>query len=256
MILFSNNKSKLNLCIDIIMLLLLIPVSGIGLLMKYVLVPGIERNIIYGDDIDLKYFGLSRHQWGVVHFTLSIFFLIMLILHIILHWKVIMSVFKQMIPALSIRIGITLFLIFFCLIILISPFFIVPEKLPFEHKHRNRIDNFPSSININAETSNDTILFNQKFAESEKTTNQGVNQEINSKITGTDPHNSEYKEIEVYGYQILRSVSEKSNIPVNYLANSLKIPENLTGQKVGFLRKQYSFTMTDVRKSISDYKRR
>ena len=39
MILFSNNKSKLNLIIDIIMLLLLIPVSGIGLLMKYVLVP-------------------------------------------------------------------------------------------------------------------------------------------------------------------------------------------------------------------------
>ena len=166
MILFSNNKSKLNLIIDIIMLLLLIPVSGIGLLMKYVLVPGIERNIIYGDDVDLKYFGLSRHQWGGVHFTLSIFFLIMLILHIILHWKVIMSVFKQMIPALTIRIGITLFLVFFCLIILISPFFILPEKVPFEHKHRNRIDNFPSSININAETGNDTILTNQQSAES------------------------------------------------------------------------------------------
>jgi hypothetical protein len=36
----------------------------------------------------------------------------------------------------------------------------------------------------------------------------------------------------------------------------LNIPENMTGQKLGRLKRQYPFTMTDVRKSISDYKKR
>lgn len=38
------DQSKLYLSIDIIMLLLLMPLAGIGFLIKYVLIPGLQRN--------------------------------------------------------------------------------------------------------------------------------------------------------------------------------------------------------------------
>ncbi len=38
------DQSKLNLNIDIIMLLLLMPLAGIGFLIKYFLIPGLQRN--------------------------------------------------------------------------------------------------------------------------------------------------------------------------------------------------------------------
>jgi hypothetical protein len=251
---YSENKSKLNLSIDIIMLMLLIPVAGIGFLMKYVLVSGVERNIIYGNNVDLEFLGLTRHQWGTIHLTLSIIFLVLLILHIILRWKIIICLFSRLIPAVSIRI--VLFLVLFCLIILISPFFIVPEKVPFQPQNRNRSSNSPSLTNHKPEEAKNITLPVQKSGEPDKTVIGTEDQESQDVITEPDHHDSDYKEYEVYGYQTLRSLSDKYNIPASYLANSLKIPENLTEQKLGFLRKQYSFTMTDVRKSISDYKKR
>jgi hypothetical protein len=256
MIINGENKSKLNLSIDIIMFMLLIPVAGIGFLMKYVIVSGKERNIIYGNNVDLEFLGLTRHQWGTIHLTLSIIFLVLLILHIILHWKIIICLFSRLIPAVSIRFGIALFLALFCLIILISPFFIVPEKVPFQPQYRNRSSNSPSLINHKPEAGKNITLPVQKSGEPDKTVISTEVQESQAVITEPDHHDSDYKEYEVYGYQTLRSVSDKYNIPASYLANSLKIPENLTGQKLGFLRKQYSFTMTDVRKSISDYKKK
>ena len=56
------NKSKLNLIIDFIMLIILIVIAGIGFLIKYVLVPGFKRNEIYGQDMELYFWGLDRHQ--------------------------------------------------------------------------------------------------------------------------------------------------------------------------------------------------
>ena len=47
--------SKLNLSIDIILLLLLMPMAGVGLMIKYVLLPGTERNERYGGDVDLEF---------------------------------------------------------------------------------------------------------------------------------------------------------------------------------------------------------
>ena len=49
------NQSKLNLSIDIIMLLLLMPLAGIGFLIKYVLIPGIQRNERYGAGVELEF---------------------------------------------------------------------------------------------------------------------------------------------------------------------------------------------------------
>jgi LysM repeat protein len=254
--LFNGNKPKLNLSIDFIMLLLLIPVAGIGFLMKYVLISGIERNTIYGNNVDLEFFRLTRHQWGAVHLTLSFIFLILLFLHIILHWKLILSVFRQMVQIKAIRLSVTIFLALFCLIILFPPFFISPDQVLFEAKHRNRTNGENSELYQNSETFNSTNFPVRQSEKTEDAITTKDDQEINSINTDSDHHQTDYEEYEVNGTYTLQSISDKYNVPVSYMARNLNIPENMTGQKLGRLKRQYPFTMTDVRKSISDYKKR
>jgi LysM repeat protein len=253
---YGENKSKINLSIDIIMFMLLIPVAGIGFLMKYVIVSGTERNIIYGNNVDLEFIGLTRHQWGAIHLTLSIIFLILLFLHIILHWKLILSVSRQMVQIKAIRLSVTIFLALFCLIILFSPFFITPDQVLFEPKHRNRTNGVNSLIYQNSETSNSTNFPVQQSAKTEDAIITKDDQKINSINKDSDHHQTDFEKYEVNGTYTLQSISDKYNIPVSYLARDLNIPENMTGQKLGRLKRQYPFTMTDVRKSISDYKKR
>jgi len=50
-------KSKLNLVIDALLLLCLAAIAGIGLLIKYVLVPGYQRWEIYGRNVSLFLLG-------------------------------------------------------------------------------------------------------------------------------------------------------------------------------------------------------
>ncbi len=55
---------------------------------------------------------------------------------------------------------------------------------------------------------------------------------------------------EINGSQTLQYVAEKYGIDVAKLASDLKIPVSLSGEKLGRLKRQYPFTMDDVRESI------
>jgi hypothetical protein len=136
----GNTKSKLNISIDILLFVLLVTMAGIGFLMKFVLVPGEFRNEIYGNNVNLEFFGLTRHEWGFIHLILGIIFLVLLVLHIILHWKLIVSLLKCLFPARVVRYSVIGIICFIALLTLVSPFILKPEKVPFEPKHRNRSD--------------------------------------------------------------------------------------------------------------------
>lgn len=236
---FYKDKSKLNLSIDIIMLLLLLPVAGIGFLIKYVLIPGIQRNSIYGSNTDLAFLGLTRHQWGTVHLTLSIIFLVLLIIHIILHWKMITCVFQRLIPHKTIRTLFTISLTCVGFLLISFPLLIKPEIIQREPLHQNRENrkNYPPAL--------DTL-------------NIGRNKQINKtdQNDSVKKHTQPLKEnYEVQGSMTLQYVADKYTVPVRIIAADLKIPENLAGERLGRLRKQYHFTMDDVRNSISKYKK-
>lgn len=61
---WCNNRAKVNLIIDAFLLIQLMAMAGIGFLIKYILVPGEERNLLYGRDVELSFLGLTRHDWG------------------------------------------------------------------------------------------------------------------------------------------------------------------------------------------------
>jgi glucan phosphoethanolaminetransferase (alkaline phosphatase superfamily) len=238
------DKAKFNIIIDLIMLLLMMPIAGIGLLIKYILVPGLDRNVLYGNNVDLEFLGQTRHQWGSIHLLLSIIFLFLLVVHIILHWKMIVNIFQRMFPIKLIRIVLATFIATMGFLLISFPLFIKPEIVQNEPLRRNRSDNnFTRTVSLKSESSK-----------------QKGNVSMNgfSKSNPENKHHHHYlkEKVKVYGSQTLQFVADRYHVPVSVIAADLKIPKLLSSRKLGLIRKQYSFTMDDVRVSIINYKKR
>ena len=120
-------KSKLNLIIDGLLLLCIAAIVGIGLLIKYVLVPGYLRWEIYGRNVEMFLWGLDRHQWGTIHLVIGIVFLALLILHVVLHWSMIIGIYRKLIPNRFARWITALILIFMTIFLLAFSYFVKPE---------------------------------------------------------------------------------------------------------------------------------
>jgi len=120
-------KSKLNLIIDGLLLLCIAAIVGIGLLIKYVLVAGYLRWEIYGRNIEMFLWGLDRHQWGTIHFIIGLVFLALLVLHIVLHWSMIIGIYSKLIPNRFARWITALILIIITIFLLAFSYFVKPE---------------------------------------------------------------------------------------------------------------------------------
>ena len=120
-------KSKLNLVIEGLMLLCMAAMAGIGLLMKYVLVPGQARWAIYGRNVELYFRGLDHHQWGTIHFTIGLALIALLILHIVLHWQAILAIYRSLIPSRLVRWIVLVILICLTAVLLAFSCLVKPE---------------------------------------------------------------------------------------------------------------------------------
>ncbi len=120
-------KPILNFAINTTMTICMSMIIGLGFLIKFTLIPGQERRVKYGTNIDLYFLGINRHEWGTIHLIFSLVLIALLSAHILLHWKIITGVYNKLIKeALTKKIVALLFLIF-CLLLIIAPFFIEPK---------------------------------------------------------------------------------------------------------------------------------
>ncbi|MCK4288927.1 MAG: DUF4405 domain-containing protein, partial [Bacteroidales bacterium] len=133
------NKSKYNFIIDSLMFICMTAMICLGLLIKYILLPGKERWIVYGDNVDLYFLGLDRHEWGTIHLIIGFVLLGLLILHIILHWKTILALYSKLIKNKSARIIITVGLIVVFVLLATFPFFITPDIQELERNQKHNV---------------------------------------------------------------------------------------------------------------------
>lgn len=133
-------KSKLNCIIDASMFLCMMGIAGIGLLMKYVLIPGRETWSKYGRKVELYFLGMDRHEWGSIHLYLALTLLTLLTVHIILHWQMILGLFKKLIPSESARSKIGWVYIIICLILIGFSFFVTPALQEGRQGRGRRLD--------------------------------------------------------------------------------------------------------------------
>lgn len=68
-----------NLHIDLIAGALLVAMVATGYIIRFPLPPGTNKS--------LSLWGLTRHQWGAVHFWISLGLLVLVVVHVCLHWQ-------------------------------------------------------------------------------------------------------------------------------------------------------------------------
>jgi hypothetical protein len=219
----------------------MMPIAGIGFLIKYVLVPGFKRNDIYGRDVELYYWGIDRHQWGTIHLILSFILLFLLLLHIVFHWKQITCIFKCMVSNHIWRITLSILLIVFTIAFGILPLFITPEVKEgiSHHAHYNE----PGKGYYSEERQ----YKNRVEAKPDIVQDQEIIPDVEHHTELKHAHQSD---IEIYGYMTINEVAEKYNIPAQELAKSINVPIGNNNERLGRLRKRYNFQLCDLRDYI------
>jgi len=77
-------RTRLNFIIDVVAFVGFIVLTTTGVLMRYILPPGSGRYSTI--------WSLDRHEWGGLHFWISLVFFLILALHLVLHWRWIVTV--------------------------------------------------------------------------------------------------------------------------------------------------------------------
>lgn len=77
------SRAIFNLAVDLLAAALLLGMALTGLVLGFVLPPGTNRSLSLWD--------LTRHQWGTIHLWISFVLLLVLLLHVCLHWQWVVS---------------------------------------------------------------------------------------------------------------------------------------------------------------------
>jgi len=220
------SKAKLNFIIDIFMFVCMMLITSIGFLIKFTLIPGREAREIYGRNVDLFLFGMDRHQWGTIHLYIGFILLGLLILHIYLHWKMIVALYRKLMPSSKIRkIGCWIF-VAVSIFLMVFPFLVNPKVVD-----REPGKGYHGGSKIYEEQTQSAI----KKPEDKLQSLSGI-------------------AIEAKGYMTLNEVAQKYNVPVDIIINKIGIPKSaLNVQKLGKLRKMYNFKMQDIDRIIYEY---
>ncbi len=80
-------RSTANVLIDTVAAICLLGMIGSGYILRFPLPPGTNKRLML--------WGLSRHEWGDVHFWTAILLLAVLLIHLMLHWDWIVSVARK-----------------------------------------------------------------------------------------------------------------------------------------------------------------
>jgi len=97
-------RATINFILDVISFVDLLCLAVTGFIMKYILPPGsggYGRGFRGGrgelvDEQIRDLWSMTRHEWGDIHFYLAALFVILMVVHIILHWTWIKSYFKSL----------------------------------------------------------------------------------------------------------------------------------------------------------------
>ncbi len=227
-------KATINFIINALMFLCMSAVVGIGFLIKYTLINGQERWIVYKDNVELYFWGLDRHEWGAIHLIIGYVFLGLLVLHIVLHWKIIVCVYDKIFQKKQVRKLISIVFITVCLLLIVVPFLIKPSIGKTEKGAGKQ-----------------TTDYNKPIKTEDNITQENKNLDI-TKHTKT--HKRPYQRIEIKGFMSLDEISKKYQVPTKVIKTKLNVPISISdNQKLSWIRKKYNIEMHDVEAIIKEY---
>jgi len=212
-------------------------IAGIGFLMKVVLIPGEDRWIKYGKNVELYVLNMDRHEWGTIHLVVALVLLGLLLFHTILHWKLIVCLFRKLVNGTLAHKLVTSIFVFTSALLFLFAFFVKPEIGEITQGQGRLVtdENIISETEITDTRDNKAIIKDDEYSH--------------------EIHNRSDKVIEIRGYMTIGEVSLANDVPSNYIKKKLNIPETVSdNQSLGVLRREYGFRMSDIEKIINEYK--
>ena len=259
-------RQKINFTIDILMFLAIIVVSAIGLLLKYVLIHGSDRWLIYGDNVELTYLGMDRHQWGYIHWISSLVLICLVVLHLVFHWKQIVIWIKKYLPTKKVRYASVGALLLVSLVLAISPFLLSVKVGEPVRGHRNeaiqggRSDGDRLNRNEGAGRNRDEGTRLNRNQGDGLNRNEGANRNDRDTIQQEYPknqrdetrqHSEKDNSLDIQGFYTISEVAEQFNVPGDKLKEMLGIPVTTSNnERLGRLRRTYGFSMSDVERCV------
>jgi len=210
-------RLNINAVLDAAALAIFALLGSSGLVIRYILPPGSGRLVTQGvgnraleRPVTLLW-GMTRHQWGDIHFWLSIAFFAILACHLVIHWRWVACMVKgnadkppRMRPAAAL-LGLSLLAA-----VSAAPFFSARHKIS-------------RTATLEERATQDQEL----PAQAEK-----------------DEHGS----LDVRGSMTLQEAADTAGVPVRELITHLGLPKDVSpNERIGRLRRQYSFELADVR---------
>lgn len=247
-------RNKLNITIDIIMFVVMVALAVIGFIMRYILIPGSERWEKYGRNIDLTWWGLDRHEWGFIHMLLGILIVILLVLHIIFHWKLIVCLVRRLIPGKKVRYITVAAVIMISILIAVTPFFLKPETgepIRRQGEGYGRVSTGGGNEYSSPQEAVESGI-PEKKEEGVMDDVPETGQEAESKPEDVKEYESheEHEEdriLDIKGYHTIGELAATYNISAEKLKEKLNIPPGVpNNERLGRIRRVYGFTMREV----------
>lgn len=80
------NRTQFNFALDLIAFVCFLAMTATGWILKFTLPPGSGRS-------GAALLGMTRHEWGDIHFLLAVAMTAAILIHLALHWKWILCMF-------------------------------------------------------------------------------------------------------------------------------------------------------------------
>lgn len=245
-----KHKARINFIIDVILFLLVLTKGGIGLLIKYTLIQGSLRWEVYGSNVELYLFGLERHQWGTIHLVCGYVFFGFLLLHIILHWKQIVSIYERLIRNRPLRRTVTVIFAILSIALLFFGLLLPHEVVPIGRgEGRQALEReLYRALEREEPATTAGVIAGERLEEEKSASASQLAVEVE---TSDDELHHRTGDARVLGSMTLREVIERYQLSSDSLKAYLNIPLTTPdGEKLGRLRRQYGFHMSDVERFI------
>ncbi len=201
-------RQGVNFIVDAFALAGLVFLMATGLFLRFILPPGSGKN--------LSVWGITRHEWGDVHFYIAVFIVAILSIHLALHWRwVICAIQNKPREGSGVRVAWGVAGLFVLLLISAAPFLSPIEKTSPSNgvDHNNQLD-------LKSHSGYDKLPATQT----------------------------------VRGSMTLAEVEQSTNVPINHILKELGIRDDISqNEKLGPLRQQYGFQVETVRQIIKNY---
>ena len=95
-------RMTVNFIVDLISFLDLLALVCTGFIIKHILPPGSGGGHGQGyrggrSAVEAKTFwSMTRHEWGDIHFVISVIFIVLMLVHLVLHWTWIKCTIRSM----------------------------------------------------------------------------------------------------------------------------------------------------------------